>query len=175
MRGSKVKTRTVDGSEVTETIYFDADALRANGPHAAQLGWMVKRSVWGDDVQKVEDVFNSKIVDDGACLVVEFAIEEVTYSYWLARFGGNVKGSFLRPWLFDIPGNNTWDIVAQNVDDVIQWCGPGAGVPEGFLERLRAIIEKESVLRCRGDWRPGSKGPKRGSLHEYVVLTLNAK
>ena len=151
MRGRRVKTRTVDGIEVTESTYFDAETLRANGL-AAQLEWMLSQQSWVN-VQTIDDVFNPRIVDDGVCSVTEFVIPQefpsegvsmnVTYHYWLARFGGNASGIFLRSLLTsNLFFCGEWEIVAHNIDDDLTWCGPG-DVAWSLLEHLKSIAAIE--------------------------------
>ena len=36
-----------------------------------------------------------------------------------------------------------WVAVAQNVDDDLMWTCPTNPAPEGFMDRLRAVVEKE--------------------------------
>ena len=36
-----------------------------------------------------------------------------------------------------------WVAVAQNVDDDLTWTCPTNPAPEGFMERFRAVVEKE--------------------------------
>ena len=36
-----------------------------------------------------------------------------------------------------------WVAVAQNVDDDLTWTCPSNPAPEGFMDRLRAVVEKE--------------------------------
>ena len=66
--------------------------------------------------------------------MTEFVLEDVKYYYWLARFGGNASGTFIRPRT----GTNAWDIVAHNDDESMS-----GDVPEELLERLCRIVEKE--------------------------------
>ena len=81
----------------------------------------------------------------------------VQYYYWCARFGGNATGHVIRGCA---PPSTTGDIlhervvassllggpwvaVAQNVDDDLTWTCPTTPAPEGFIERLRAVVGKE--------------------------------
>ena len=109
-RGRRVKARTLnDGTEVLETIYSDADALRANETHQDQLSKIVSPVVdtffsptkpyWGA-AATIDDCFDDKIVDGGACSVTSFTHKDqgvlVPYYYWCARFGGNAAGHVIR-------------------------------------------------------------------------------
>ena len=176
-RGRRVKARTLsDGTEVLETIYFDADALRANEHLAAQLELLLSSRLWGN-AQTIEDVFNPRIVDDGVCSVTAFTHKHhgvlEPYYFWLARFGGNANGHVIRgdagPSEEYLPGERCttppsqglpltysrervvvrsllggpWVAVAQNVDDDLTWTCPTNPAPEGFMERLRAVVERE--------------------------------
>ena len=95
------------------------------------------------------------------------------YYFWLARFGGNANGHVIRgdagPSEEYLPGERCttppsqglpltysrervvvrsllggpWVAVAQNVDDDLTWTCPTNPAPEGFMERLRAVVERE--------------------------------
>ena len=95
------------------------------------------------------------------------------YYFWLARFGGNANGHVIRgdagPSEEYLPGERCttppsqglpltysrervvvrsllggpWVAVAQNVDDDLAWTCPTNPAPEGFMERLRAVVERE--------------------------------
>ena len=95
----------------------------------------------------------------------------VPYYYWCARFGGNTAGHALRgcagpstdhlptgdpeaglpialggtgePWVVRSLLGGPWVAVAQNVDDDLTWTCPTNPAPEGFMERLRAVVERE--------------------------------
>ena len=92
---------------------------------------------------------------------------------WLARFGGNANGHVIRgdagPSEEYLPGERCttppsqglpltysrervvvrsllggpWVAVAQNVDDDLTWTCPTNPAPEGFMERLRAVVERD--------------------------------
>ena len=116
---------------------------------------------WGA-AATVDDCFDPKICDDGVVSVTEFThVDEqgvtVQYYYWCARFGGNATGHVIRGCA---PPSTTGDIlhervvassllggpwvaVAQNVDDDLAWTCPTNPAPEGFMDRLRAVVEKE--------------------------------
>ena len=116
---------------------------------------------WGA-AATVDDCFDAEIVDDGVVSVTEFThVDEqgvtVQYYYWLARFGGNVTGHVIRGCA---PPSTTGDIlhervvassllggpwvaVAQNVDDDLTWTCPTNPAPEGFMDRLRAVVERD--------------------------------
>ena len=84
-------------------------------------------------------------------------IEDVKYYYWLARFGGNAAGHVIRGCappsttgdilnsraIFSSLLGGPWVAVAQNVDDDLTWTCPTNPAPEGFMERLRAVVERE--------------------------------
>ena len=159
-RGRRVKARTLsDGTEVLETIYFDADALRANEHLAAQLELLLSSRLWGN-AQTIEDVFNPRIVDDGVCSVTAFTHKHhgvlEPYYFWLARFGGNAAGHVIRGCappstnpdilnsraIFSSLLGGPWVAVAQNVDDDLAWTCPTNPAPEGFMERLREVAER---------------------------------
>ena len=36
-----------------------------------------------------------------------------------------------------------WMAVARNFDDELSWTCPSSPAPDGFLDRLRAVVEKE--------------------------------
>ena len=95
----------------------------------------------------------------------------VPYYYWCARFGGNAAGHAIRgcagpstenlptgdpegglpialggpgePWVVRSLLGGPWVAVAQNVDDDLTWTCPTNPAPEGFMERLRAVVAKE--------------------------------
>jgi len=95
----------------------------------------------------------------------------VPYYYWCARFGGNAAGHVIRgcaapstehlptgdpegglpvalggpgePWVVRSLLGGPWVAVAQNVDDDLTWTCPSNPAPEGFMERLRAVVAKE--------------------------------
>ena len=97
------------------------------------------------------------------------------YYFWLARFGGNANGHVIRgdagPSEEYLPGERCttppsqglpltysrervvvrsllggpWVAVAQNVDDDLTWTCPTNPAPEGFMDRLRAVVERETV------------------------------
>ena len=95
----------------------------------------------------------------------------VPYYYWCARFGGNAAGHVIRgcgapstehlptgdpegglpvalggpgePWVVNSLLGGPWVAVAQNVDDDLTWTCPSNPAPEGFMGRLRAVVEKE--------------------------------
>ena len=167
MRGHRVKTRTLsDGTEVLETIYFDSETLRANETHLDQLSKIVSpeldtffsttKTYWGA-AATIDDCFDAEIVDDGVCSVTEFVLEDVKYYYWLARFGGNAAGHVIRGCappsttgdilnsraIFSSLLGGPWVAVAQNIDDDLTWTCPSNPAPEGFMERLRAVVAKE--------------------------------
>ena len=165
-----------DGTEVLETIYFDAETLRANEHLAAQLELLLSSRLLCN-AQTIEDVFNPRIVDDGVCSVTAFTHKHhgvlEPYYFWLARFGGNANGHVIRgdagPSEEYLPGERCttppsqglpltysrervvvrsllggpWVAVAQNVDDDLTWTCPTNPAPEGFMERLRAVVERE--------------------------------
>ena len=169
--GHRVKTRTLsDGAEVLETIYFDAETLRSNETHQEQLSKIVSpeldtffsptKPYWGA-AATIDDCFDDKIVDDGVVSVTSFTHKDqgvlVPYYYWCARFGGNAAGHVIRGCA---PPSTTGDIlhervvassllggpwvaVAQNVDDDLTWTCPTNPAPDGFMDRLRAVVEKE--------------------------------
>ena len=55
-----------------------------------------------------------------------------------------MKGSFLVSWCFpDFGSSKKLLAVAQNVDDDLTWTCPTNPAPEGFMDRFRAVVEKE--------------------------------
>ena len=174
-----------DGTEVLETIYFDAETLRASEAHQEQLSKIVSpeldtffsptKPYWGA-AATIGDCFDAKIVDGGALVsVTSFTHKDqgvlVPYYYWCARFGGNAAGHVIRgcagpstehlptgdpeaglpvalggpgePWVVRSLLGGPWVAVAQNVDDDLTWTCPTNPAPEGFMERLRAVVERE--------------------------------
>ena len=47
------------------------------------------------------------------------------------------------PWVGNSLLGGPWVAVAQNVDDDLTWTCPTNPAPDGFMERLRAVVEKE--------------------------------
>ena len=47
------------------------------------------------------------------------------------------------PWVVRSLLGGPWVAVAQNVDDDLTWTCPTNPAPEGFMDRLRAVVEKE--------------------------------
>ena len=110
---------------------------------------------WGA-AATIGDCFDAEIVDDGVCSVTEFVLEDVKYYYWLARFGGNAAGHVIRGCappatagdilnsraIFSSLLGGPWVAVAQNVDDDLTWTCPTNPAPEGFMDRLREVVER---------------------------------
>ena len=153
-------------TDSTLTIFTDAALLLSTAHAEPRRGGRYQNAESGDApwgaAATVDDCFDAKIVDDGVVSVTEFShVDEqgvtVQYYYWLARFGGNVTGHVIRGCA---PPSTTGDIlhervvassllggpwvaVAQNVDDDLAWTCPTNPAPEGFMDRLRAVIERD--------------------------------
>ena len=87
-------------------------------------------------VEEAEDKRAQEFPSEGVSM-------NVTYHYWLARFGGNASGIFLRSLLTsNLFFCGEWEIVAHNIDDDLTWCGPG-DVAWSLLEHLKSIAAIE--------------------------------